>query len=197
MAVFSNMIVTNSGKTMYAKSIAGKTIKFTEARVGNGKPEGATEGLTSLVSEGTTAAITAINVTDGKALVVVEVSNEMFAEALSITEIGLFAKVINEDGTEEAEALYAYCYAVEGMDTIPPITNGHVDWIMQLELYISNAAGETTGQGVGTWVSELAAHKEYAEATYAKKADVTTTHVSTSAPTSSDGEDGDVWYVYQ
>lgn len=157
MAVFSNMVVAESGKTMYAKAISGKTIKFTQARVGSGTPTGSIESLTALVEEVGTGAITEINVTDGKAVMTVEVSNEDFTEQLKITEIGLFAKIVNEDGTEEAEALYAYCYAMEGTDVIPPITNGHVDWVMQLELYISNATGSTTEQGGATFIPTVTA----------------------------------------
>ena len=197
MAKFSNMIITNTGKTMYAKTLQGRTINFVEARVGNGTPTGEITSLTGLVNEVSTSAIRDISISENKAVMTIYVSNENIADKLEITEVGLFAEIINEDGSVEDAAMYAYCYAVEGVDIIPPITNGRMDWVMQLELYITNATGEETEQGGGTWQDELAQHKAEADAKYALKTDVTTTHVSTSTPTSSDGKDGDVWYVYE
>ena len=199
MAVFSEMIVTNNGKTQYAKAIAGKTIEFTRAFLGNSAPttgEGL-EARDSLVNPLGEGAITKIEVKRGtngvdRAVITVEVNNAEFVEPFEIKELGLFCK----DPDTGAEVMYAYCYATEGMDVIPPVTNGYVTWKANLELYISNATGNNTNQVITSWSVALQEHLDYAEETYAKKTEVTTTHISTSAPTSTDGKDGDIWYVY-
>lgn len=176
MAAFSDMIITNSGKAIYAKALTGKTIKFSSAKLGNGTPESlsAAESLTDIVNLTTVASIASITSEDSVASVTIEVKNETFVVPVEVKEVGLFC--LDPDTNEEV--LYAYCYSEENVDVIPAITNGEVTWKMLLELYISNAIGDTTAQ-TGQENRSRAIHIENEE------------------PTADDGADGDVWLVYE
>lgn len=146
MAKFNDMVVTESGKIQYAKAISGKTIEFTKAVVGNGKPtsQAAAEKLTALMNAKLTGAIEIDTQSEtGKALITVSINNASITESVTITEIGLFCK----DPDTGAEVMYAYAYSPDGSDVIPPITNGEMTWIVSLVVYITNATGSNSSQG--------------------------------------------------
>lgn len=144
MATFNNMIVTSGGKSIYAKAIAGKTIKFTKAMVGTGKANSQeeAEALTALKSPNLTGAIT-IDATSkaGVAIVTISIDNSTITDPLEISEVGLFCK----DPDTNREVMYSYCYAPKDKDVIPAITDGETVWKMQLQVYISNAASSSSG----------------------------------------------------
>ena len=145
MAKFNEMIITNVGKSIYAKSIAGQTIEFTKAVVGSGKPADAAEAetLTNLVSPMLTAAIT-IDTTseEGIAIVNVSVDNSTITEDIDVSELGLFCK----DPDTQEEVMYSYTYAGGGADIIPSRNSGELTWLVQLFVYIENATGSGSEQ---------------------------------------------------
>lgn len=145
MAKFNEMVLTNAGKSIYAKSIAGEAIEFTKAAVGNGKPADTTEAetLTNLVSPRMNAAIE-IDTTskEGVAIVNVSVDNATLGEDVEICELGLFCK----DPDTGAEVMYSYSYAPNSSDVIPSINSGKMIWRVQLFVYIENATGDGSGQ---------------------------------------------------
>lgn len=176
MATFSDMIITNSGKAIYAKALSGKTINFSSAKLGNGTPESlaAAESLTDIVNLTAVASIASITSEDSVASITIEVKNDTFKIPVEVKEVGLFC--IDPDTNEEV--LYSYCYSASDIDVIPAITNGEVTWKMNLDLYISNATGTTT---------EQTGQENRNRAIY----------VEPTEPTDADGADGDVWLVYE
>lgn len=149
MAKFNDMIITNDGKTIYAKAIAGRTIEFTKAVVGNGKPAdiAAAEALTNVVSPRLNASIE-IDTTskEGIAIVDVSVNNATVGEDVEICELGLFCK----DPDTNAEVLYSYTYAPNSNDVIPSANSGEMIWRVQLFVYIENATGGGSDQSNAT-----------------------------------------------
>ena len=148
MAKYNSMVVTNVGKNIYAKAIAGKTIEFTKAVVGSGKPDSQAdaENLSNLVEPELQGAIE-IDTTSqpNKAIITVSLSNETLQQPLSIQELGLFCK----DPDTNQEVMYAYCFAEDEADVIPAIIDGDMVWRMQLVVYITNATGSNTSQQQG------------------------------------------------
>lgn len=149
MAKFNDMIITTVGKSIYAKAIAGKTIEFTKAVVGNGKPAdlAAAEALTNVVSARLNASIEIDSTSkEGMAIVDVSVDNSTLGEDVEICELGLFCK----DPDTGAEVLYSYTYAPSSFDVIPSAHSGEMKWYMQLFVYIENATGSGSDQSATT-----------------------------------------------
>lgn len=145
MAKFNEMIITTVGKSIYAKAIAGETIEFTKAVVGNGAPVSleAAEALTNVVSPRLNARID-IDTTskEGIAIVSVSVDNSTLSEDVEVRELGLFCK----DPDTGNEVMYSYTYAPSTGDVIPSARNGELIWRVQLFLYIENATGSGSEQ---------------------------------------------------
>ena len=146
MAKFNDMVVTESGKIQYTKAISGKTIEFTKAIVGSGRPasQEAAKQLTAPVNPKLAGALNIDTASEeGKALIAVSISNASITESVSITEIGLFCK----DPDTGEEVMYAFAYSPTDSDVIPPITNGELTWVVNLVVYIENATGSNSSQG--------------------------------------------------
>ena len=145
MAKFNEMIITTVGKSIYAKAIAGKTIEFTKAVIGDGKPADNTEleALTNVVSKRVNAKLE-IDTTseDGIAIINVSVNNVTISDDIEVRELGLFCK----DPDTGAEVMYSYAYAPSSADVIPSASNGEMVWRIQLLVYIENATGSGSSQ---------------------------------------------------
>ena len=149
MAKFSETVVTTVGKSIYAKAIAGKTIEFTKAVVGNGKPADISEveALTNVVSPRLNASISIDTISEeGIAIVDVSVNNSTLGEDIEVTELGLFCK----DPDTKEEVMYAYTYAPNSYDVIPSARSGELIWKVQLFVYIENATGSGSEQSTAT-----------------------------------------------
>lgn len=144
MAVFNDMIVTNSGKVQYAKAMSGKKITFNRVGFGDSKPTGSVEGLTGLVHERKTGSIESIDTTttEGVAIITVQVNNAGMNENIGIKEVGIFCL----DPDTNAEVMYAYAYSENDIDVIPAEGTQAVVWKMRVQLEISNATGTPTQQ---------------------------------------------------
>lgn len=145
MAKFNEMIITTVGKSIYAKAIAGQTIEFTKAVVGDGKPAdlNEAEALANVVSPRINAKID-IDTTsrEGIAIVDVSVDNATIDEDIEIRELGLFCK----DPETGEEVMYSYAYAPSSSDFIPSKNSGELIWRIQLFVYIENATGNGSEQ---------------------------------------------------
>lgn len=149
MAKFNEMIITTVGKSIYAKSIAGQTIEFTKAVVGNGKPSdlAEAEALTNVVSPRINASIEIdTDSKEGIAIVNATVNNATLGEDVEICEIGLFCK----DPDTNEEIMYSYAYAPNSSDVIPSRNSGEMMWMIQLFVYVENATGSGSGQSSAT-----------------------------------------------
>lgn len=145
MAKFNELIITTVGRNIYAKAIAGQTIEFTKAVVGNGRAAdlAEAEALTNLVSPRINASIE-IDTTsrEGIAIVTVIVDNATLSEDVEVSELGLFCK----DPDTGAEVMYSYTYAPSSSDVIPSRNSGELVWRIQLLVYIENATGSGSSQ---------------------------------------------------
>lgn len=157
MAKFNEMIITNVGKSIYAKAIAGQAIEFTKAVVGNGMPAdlAEAEALTNVVSARLNAAITVDTTSkEGIAIVNVSVDNKTITEDVEIRELGLFCK----DPDTKEEVMYSYTYAPNSSDVIPSINSGELIWRVQLFVYIENATESGSEQsGVAAFTPTVTA----------------------------------------
>lgn len=144
MATFNNMLITNSGKLIYAKAMAGKTVSFSGVKFGSGKAASVTaaEQLTDLVNTQITGSIDSVTAADGVALVTVSVNNSSLSSPLGIREIGLFCL----DPDTNVSTMYAYAYSENDIDVIPASASGSVTWKMTLKLAITNVNTDTTTQ---------------------------------------------------
>ena len=144
MATFNNMLITNSGKLIYAKAMVGKTVSFSGVKFGSGKATSITaaEQLTDLVNSQITGSIDSITSSNEGAIVVVSVNNSSLASPLGIREIGLFCL----DPDTKVSTMYAYAYSENDIDVIPSNVGGSVTWKMTLKLAISNVNTDTTTQ---------------------------------------------------
>ena len=137
MAVYSDMKVTNEGKKLYARAIAGETLTFTKIVFGGGNPTEAVENLTNVVDFKIEGAIKErdTTATAGVCRLLVEINNANITSNINVTEIGVFAKA----GSDTQEVMYAYAHATEGIDVIPANTAGSLVWKMWVSLSIVNA----------------------------------------------------------
>lgn len=166
MANFNDMVITESGKKIYAKALAGKKVEFVGGKVGNGRPSSGTniEKMTGLVTTSPFAAALQIdaNAQEGIAQVDCSISNKKFTNSLEITEIGLFCK---DPDTGEV-VMYSYCYAPTSSDVIPPVSTGEMTWKIQFLVYITNATGSNTSQGTQEFTPEVKAVATDASVTF-------------------------------
>ena len=101
------MILTNAGLNLLAKALAGKTLLFTRAAVGNGDLGSRDpKTLTSLISYKKDLPIQSMSVASGigTAEVVLEMNNRGLTQGFFVKEYGLFAR----DPVTNAEVLYSY-----------------------------------------------------------------------------------------
>lgn len=144
MATFNDMLITNNGKLIYAKAMAGKTVTFSGVKFGSGKASSITEAesLTDLKNTQITGAIESVTSSSDGAIVVVGVNNSSLSSPLGIREIGLFCL----DPDTQVSTMYAYAYSDNDIDVIPASASGSVTWKMTLKLAITNVNTSTTTQ---------------------------------------------------
>lgn len=137
----TGMTLTNTGRDMLASALAGSTLTFTRAYVGNGDLGSRNPlTMTALVSPKKELPIQAMRTSStGTAEVVLQMSNSGMSSGFFVKEYGLFAKLGN--GTEK---LYAYCNKgneapyLEGYDGTNPI-----DYTLSIVTVIDQAQNVT------------------------------------------------------
>lgn len=120
---FSTLMLTTSGKTLYAKAQQGKPLRFTRVGIGDGLlGSGSMVNRAGLISERLSLLIDAVQLTNSstEAAVIVTLKNDGLAEGFYFREIALFA----EDPDTHQELIYLYDNAGTDGEYIPDGKSG-------------------------------------------------------------------------
>ena len=119
MAEFGGLELTNAGRTIIAKALTGKPLKFTRACAGDGYlPENAdVRIMTDIIKPHRDMEIAKMNIPPfiGTAEITVILNNKDMTTGFFFREVGLFA----EDPDTGDEMLYGYCNAGDFADYMP------------------------------------------------------------------------------
>lgn len=115
MADFNSHIITNAGRDLLARTLAGEgKIIFTKAAFGDQKHSGNLREVTELKNKKLDLNVMNIRNDNGTAVLTVQISNQNVDQSFQTEEFGVYAK-IEGDATE---ILYSYTTAVSA-DTFP------------------------------------------------------------------------------
>ncbi len=158
MADFKNLTLTILGSELLEKAIAGTTLEFTRAAVGDGRVADGTDisGLTALVNEKKSIPIHSIEFKDGLTTVTIVFSNSDLSVGFQVRELGLFAK-----DPEKGEILYAVANAGDDSDWLPEMGSNVVEEVFKIVPVVSGATKVTAVMDSSlTYVTkeEFAAH---------------------------------------
>lgn len=121
MASFNGFVLTNKGRELLAKAVAGEQLTFTKMEVGDGTFTGDIKTLTALVSKKDDFNINQIeNQGNGQVSLKAIINNQSTVTGYYIREIGVFAH-----GADNIEILYAYNKAIEA-DYFPAFNSSNV-----------------------------------------------------------------------
>ncbi len=140
MADFKNLTLTTFGSALLEKAIAGTTLEFTRAAIGDGRVADGTDisGLTALVNEKKSIPINSIVFKDGLATVTIAFSNSDLSVGFHVRELGLFAK-----DPEKDEILYAVANAGDDADWLPEMGSNVVEEVFKIVPVVSGATKVT------------------------------------------------------
>ena len=140
MADFKNLTLTTLGAALLEKAIAGTTLEFTRAAIGDGRIADGTDisGLMALVNEKKSIPIQSIVFNDGLATVTIVFSNSDLSMGFHVRELGLFAK-----DPEKGEILYAVANAGDDSDWLPEMGSNVVEEVFKIVPVISGATKVT------------------------------------------------------
>lgn len=140
---FSRLMLTTSGKVLFAKAQQGKPLKFTRVAIGDGNlGSGSLVNRTTLISEKRSLLIDVVQLTDDAttATVVAQLSNADLANGFYFRELGIYAK----DPDTHTETLYVYDNAGADGEYIPADSSGViVSEYLKLMLQVSGAPNIT------------------------------------------------------
>ena len=115
MAEFNSHIITNAGRNLLARALAGEgKVIFTKAAFGDQKHSGNLREVTELKNKKLDLNVMNIRNDNGTAVLTVQISNKDVDQSFQTEEFGVYAK-IEGDATE---ILYSYTTAVSA-DTFP------------------------------------------------------------------------------
>ena len=115
MAEFNGQIVTNEGRNLLSRALAGQgKVIFTKAAFGDQRHSGNLREVTELKNKKIDLAVMNIRNDNGTAVLTVQISNENVEESFRTEEFGVYAKIENDPN----EILYSYTTAVEA-DSFP------------------------------------------------------------------------------
>jgi putative uncharacterized protein FNV2210 len=115
MADFNSHIITNAGRNLLARALAGEgKVLFTKAAFGDQKHSGNLREVTELKNKKLDLNVMNIRNDNGTAVLTVQISNQNVDQSFQTEEFGVYAK-IEGDATE---ILYSYTTAVSA-DTFP------------------------------------------------------------------------------
>ena len=121
MAKFNGFILTEKGRELLAKGLAGETITFTKMAIGDGTSLTSERERTALVNQITTLPILNINVKrNGTCEINALLTNKSVTTGFYIKELGIFAH-----GNDNVEILYAYNISTSP-DFVPPFSANNV-----------------------------------------------------------------------
>jgi hypothetical protein len=115
MAEFNSHIITNAGRNLLARALAGEgKIIFTKAAFGDQKHSGNLREVTELKNKKLDLNVMNIRNDNGTAILTVQISNENVEQSFQTEEFGVYAKIEGD----VTEILYSYTTAVSA-DTFP------------------------------------------------------------------------------
>ena len=115
MADFNSHIITNAGRNLLARALAGEgKVLFTKAAFGDQKHSGNLREVTELKNKKLDLNVMNIRNDNGTAVLTVQISNQNVEQSFQTEEFGVYAKIEND----VSEVLYSYTTAVSA-DTFP------------------------------------------------------------------------------
>ena len=115
MAEFNSHIITNAGRNLLARALAGEgKVIFTKAAFGDQKHSGNLREVTELKNKKFDLNVMNIRNDNGTAVLTVQISNENVEQSFQTEEFGVYAKIEGDI----TEILYSYTTAVSA-DTFP------------------------------------------------------------------------------
>ena len=115
MAEFNSHIITNAGRNLLARALAGEgKVIFTKAAFGDQKHSGNLREVTELKNKKLDLNVMNIRNDNGTAVLTVQISNQNVDHSFQTEEFGVYAKIEND----VSEVLYSYTTAVSA-DTFP------------------------------------------------------------------------------
>jgi len=139
MAKFNGFILTEKGRELLAKGLAGETITFTKMAIGDGTSLTSERERTALVNQITTLPILNINVKrNGTCEINALLTNKSVTTGFYIKELGIFAH-----GNDNVEILYAYNISTSP-DFVPPFSANNVVEIEYVDTIIVDQATNIT-----------------------------------------------------
>ena len=139
MAKFNGFILTEKGRELLAKGLAGETITFTKMAIGDGTSLTSERERTALVNQITTLPILNINVKrNGTCEINALLTNKSVTTGFYIKELGIFAH-----GNDNVEILYAYNTSTSP-DFVPPFSANNVVEIEYVDTIIVDQVANVT-----------------------------------------------------
>ena len=139
MAKFNGFILTEKGRELLAKGLAGETITFTKMALWDGTSLTSERERTALVNQITTLPILNINVKrNGTCEINALLTNKSVTTGFYIKELGIFAH-----GNDNVEILYAYNISTSP-DFVPPFSANNVVEIEYVDTIIVDQVANVT-----------------------------------------------------
>lgn len=135
MPKWSNIKLTNQGRLLYARAMAGEKLTITNVRMGSGTP-GAIESMTALVAAKQTLNIAEVRYKDSTCIINANINNTGLTQGYNAAELGVFAKIGNGQ-----EILYAVTVDSEP-DYIPTAAVNPVNLAYELHIKIDNFSAD-------------------------------------------------------
>ena len=155
MAKFKGFILTEKGRELLAKGLAGETITFTKMAIGDGTTATSEREMTALVNQITTLQLLNVDTKgNGTCEINALLTNKSVTTGFYIRELGIFAH-----GNDNVEILYAYNTSANA-DYLPPFSANNVVEIEYIDTIIVDQAENITAT-IDPAVSYIT--KKYAE----------------------------------
>ena len=155
MAKFKGFILTEKGRELLAKGLAGETITFTKMAIGDGTTATSEREMTALVNQITTLPLLNVDTKgNGTCEINALLTNKSVTTGFYIREIGIFAH-----GNDNVEILYAYNTSANA-DYLPPFSANNVVEIEYIDTIIVDQVENITAT-IDPAVSYIT--KKYAE----------------------------------
>ena len=155
MAKFKGFILTEKGRELLAKGLAGETITFTKMAIGDGTTATSEREMTALVNQITTLPLLNVDTKgNGTCEINALLTNKSVTTGFYIRELGIFAH-----GNDNVEILYAYNTSANA-DYLPPFSANNVVEIEYIDTIIVDQV-ENINATIDPAVSYIT--KKYAE----------------------------------
>lgn len=139
MAKFNGFILTEKGRELLAKGLAGETITFTKMAIGDGSTTTNAREMETLANQITALPILNINAKkNGTCEINALLTNKSVTTGFYIKELGIFAH-----GNDNIEVLYAYNVSTSP-DFVPPFSANNVVEIEYVDTIIVDQVANVT-----------------------------------------------------